>query len=104
MTGHVIGLCLEAADHKGVAVIHNPVELTAISPEALILIKNVTEGVLYRRDFSTDRNVSPEFCLDVGRTGEVIGVDMCLEDAVNSQTIFPNVSNQTICGAGREGS
>ena len=40
----------------------------------------------------------------VGRDGEVIGVDMCLEDAVNSQTIFPNVSNQTICGVGREGS
>ena len=77
--------------------------MTAVSSEALILIKNIAKGVLYRGDLSTDRNVASEFRLDVGRAGEVVGMDMGLENAVNRQAVLADIGHQTICGFCREG-
>ena len=94
---------MKVADRKRISIMQNPVELTAVSPEAAILVKNRAKGPLHGRNVTTNRNVSTELCPNVRRAREMIGMNMGLQDAIDREATIPNIGNQGIGRIRREG-
>ena len=92
MTRHVIRLGVKVADCKRISIMQNSIELTAISPEAAILVKNRAEGLLHSGNVATNRNVSREVRLNVRRTREMICMSMGLQDAIDGEATILNIA------------
>ena len=60
-------LGVKVADFKRISIMQN-VELTAVSAEAAILVKNRAEGLLHSGNVATNRYFSTELCLNVRRS------------------------------------
>ena len=70
---------LHVADLVGVAVLEQPVELAAVALELGAFVEDLAEGVLHDRDVLADAELAAELALDVGRSRQVVGMDMRLD-------------------------
>jgi hypothetical protein len=75
------------ADLVGVAVLEQGVELRAVALELGAFVEDLAEGVLHDHDLVADADLAAELLLDVGRGGQVVGMDMGLDDPLQLQAV-----------------
>jgi hypothetical protein len=77
-----------AADHVGVAILEQRVELAAVALELGAFVEDLAEGVLHHGDVAADADLAAELLLDVGRARQVVGMDMGLDQPLELQPLF----------------
>ena len=75
------------ADRVGVAVVEQPVELRAVALELGALVEDLAEGVLHDGDVAADAELAAQLLLDVGRGGQVVGMDMGLDQPLDREAV-----------------
>ena len=77
------------ADRVGVAVLEQAVELAAVALELGAFVEDLAEGLLNDGDLVADAELAAELLLDVGRGGEVIGMNMRFDQPFELETLAP---------------
>src|SRR4051812_26093313 len=75
-----IGRAGQAADRIAIAVLEQPVELAAVARELGIFVKHLAKGILHHGDALADADLAAKFRLDVGRSREMAGMHMRLDE------------------------
>ncbi len=68
------------ADVKAVAFLEQLVELAAVALELGALVEDLAEGVLHHGDLVADADLAAEVFLQIGRGGQVVGMDVGFEN------------------------
>jgi hypothetical protein len=67
------------------------VELRAVALELGAFVEDLAEGVLHDHDLAADADLAAELLLDVGRSRQVVGMDVGLDDPLKLQAVFLDV-------------
>ena len=89
----------EASKQEGIAVGQHKIELATVPAKAIILSEYRTEGLLHRGDLRANHNLSTELLTNVGRAGEMVGVNVGFEDVAQAEVVVSDVLNDFICGS-----
>ena len=79
MARRVQGKGLQRADGVAVAILEQRVELRSVTLELGPLVEDLPEGLLHDGNLLTDADLSAQLGLDIGCRGQVISVDMGLD-------------------------
>src|SRR3546814_7901251 len=75
----------EGADRERLAVLEQLVELAPVRSEARFRVEDLLEHALHDVDAGADGGAAAELCLQIRRGGQVVGVQVGLEDPVDRQ-------------------
>jgi hypothetical protein len=96
MAGRVHREAGHSADLVGVAVVEQPVELRAVALELGAFVEDLAEGVLHHGDVAPDADLAAQLPLDIGRGGQVVGVDMGLDQPFQRQAPVADMGDQLV--------
>ena len=65
-------------DH--IAFAEEPVKLRSVTPEPRAFVEDLAEGVLHHRDLIADPDQAAQLFLNIGRGGQMVGMDMGFEN------------------------
>ena len=68
--------CFKAADSKGIAILEQLVELTAVAGKFSTGVEYLPENVLHLFDVRANADAAPEFFVEVWCGGQVIDVNV----------------------------
>ena len=100
MAWRVQHVAAHLADVKAVALFEERVELRAVALELGALVEDLAEGVLDDPDVVADADLAAELLLKIGRGGEVVGMDMGLQDPLHVEALALDMGDD---GVGRSG-
>ena len=98
VAGHMERKHIEAPKREGIAVGQHKIELATVPAKAITLSKYRSEDLLHRCDLRANRNLSTELLTNVGRAGEMVGVNVGFEDVAQAEVVVSDVLNDFICG------
>ena len=75
------------ADRVGVAIIEQPVELRPVALEFGAFVEHLAERVLHHGDVTPDPDPAAQLALDIGRGGQMVGVDMGFDQPFDRQAL-----------------
>ncbi len=84
---------------EGIAVGHYKIELATVPPKAITPSEYRSDGLLHRGDLRANHNLSTELLTNVGRAGEMVGVNVGFEDVAQAEVVASDVLNDFICGS-----
>ena len=90
------GHALQVADFVYLTIGKQVVELGAIALEFIASVKNLAKGLLHRGDMLANRSLAAEKVFEIGTGGEMIGVDMALDDPLHVQFLLLNIANDCL--------
>ncbi len=99
MAGGVQHPRLEVADGEGVALLEEAVELAAVAGELGAGVEGLAEDVLHHGDVGADAGLAAQRLVQVGRGGEVVGVDVGLEDPLHLEAVVADEGDDRVGGA-----
>ena len=100
VAGRVQDLGPHLPDHQAVALGKQLVELAAIALKASAFVEDLSKGVLHHGDPLADPDLATQRLLDIGRGGEMVGVDMGFQHPFQPQIIFADERDHGIGRAG----
>ena len=89
---------LHAADLISVAIREQAVELAAVALEFRTLVEHLAEGVLDRDDLLADADLAAEFLLDVGRSREMVRMDVRLDQPLHVEPLAAHEIDDLVGG------
>ena len=96
MAGRVQRARRDRAQHEVVAVLEQPVELTAVALEIRAGVEDLAEHVLHDGDVPADGEQAADLALQVGRCREVVGMDVGLEDPLDLEPMLPHERDHAV--------
>ncbi len=96
--GRVHGEAGHAADLVGVAVGEEMVELRTVALELGALVEHLAERVLHDADVLADADLPAQLLLDVGRSRQVVGMDMGLDQPFEPEAVVADMVDDPVGG------
>src|SRR5581483_10774164 len=82
----------------GVAILEQAVELAAVAAEFGALVEDLSERLLDGEDVVANSDSAAELLLDVGRSREMVGMGMGLDQPLQLQAVGPDIVDQNVGG------
>ena len=100
MARRVEHVAAHLADVETVALFEQRVELAAVALELGAFVEDLAECVLHHGDTVADTDLAAQLVLQVGRGGEMVGVDVAFEDPFDGQVLGTDVIDDPVGGIG----
>ena len=86
----------QPADLVAVAIPKQTVELAAVALEFGAFVEHLAKGLLHDLDVLTDPQLATKLALDIGRSGQVIGMDMGLDQPFELELVLLNIGDYRV--------
>jgi hypothetical protein len=83
-------------DVETVAVAEQPVELRPVAAEFGAFVEHLPERVLHDGDLLSDPDAPANPLLEVGRSGQVVGMDVRLEEPFHDKPLAPHMIDDRV--------
>ena len=90
------GAGLDIPDLIGLTILEQMIKLTAICMKPLIFIEDFTEDLLNDRYLIPNCGFAAKLASNIGRRGEMVGMDVCVDDPLTAQVIAFDILNEFV--------
>ena len=96
MAGCCEGASFDVSDTVRLAWFEEVVELAAIGVKRLTFVEYFAENSLDNRDLVTNRGFAAELFADIRRSGQMVGMDMGVDDPFAGQPILAHKIDESV--------